>query len=186
MSGCYQIASNKWTMEMVVRHAYQLMERQQFRRNYEWDVILWCSVTKNWHNQWENYRTNSHTRSNKIWRLAIRQNSSKKKWQNWSWTYWNGQRKVRISIQLRCCAPSSIRNWLPNPPIYSIMELRQRFEEEWNGIRQLSYLNLIDSIPDRIQKYLKSFYVELYKFILIFWNKNHVKLKNVLNFWPLE
>ena len=32
-------------------------------------------------------------------------------------------------------------------PIYSIMELRQRLEEEWNGIRQLSCLNLIDSTP---------------------------------------
>ena len=40
--------------------------------------------------------------------------------------------------------------------IYSIMELRQRLEEEWNGIRQLSCLNLIDSMPDRIQKCLKS------------------------------
>ena len=40
-------------------------------------------------------------------------------------------------------------------PIYSIMELRQRFEEEWNGIRQLSCLNLIDSMPDRIQTCLK-------------------------------
>ena len=29
-------------------------------------------------------------------------------------------------------------------PIYSIMELRQQLEEEWNGIRQLSCLNLID------------------------------------------
>ena len=52
-----------------------------------------------------------------IWRLGIRQNSSKKKWQNWSWTYWNGHREVRISIQLRCCGPSWIRNWLPNPYI---------------------------------------------------------------------
>ena len=41
-------------------------------------------------------------------------------------------------------------------PIYSIMELRQRLEEEWNGIRQLSCLNLIDSMPNRIQKCLKS------------------------------
>ena len=41
-------------------------------------------------------------------------------------------------------------------PIYSIMELRQRLEEEWNGIRSLSCLNLIDSMPDRIQKCLKS------------------------------
>ena len=41
-------------------------------------------------------------------------------------------------------------------PIYSIMELRQRLEEEWNGINQLSCLNLIDSVPDRIQKCLKS------------------------------
>ena len=41
-------------------------------------------------------------------------------------------------------------------PVYSIMELRQWLEEEWNGIRQLSCLNLIDSMPDRIQKCLKS------------------------------
>ena len=34
--------------------------------------------------------------------------------------------------------------------IYSIMELRQRLEEEWNDISQLSCLNLIDSVPDRI------------------------------------
>ena len=40
--------------------------------------------------------------------------------------------------------------------IYSIMELRQRLEEEWNGIGQLLCLNLIDSMPDRIQKCLKS------------------------------
>ena len=41
-------------------------------------------------------------------------------------------------------------------PMYSIVELRQRLEEKWNGIRQLSCLNLIDSMPDRIQKCLKS------------------------------
>ena len=41
-------------------------------------------------------------------------------------------------------------------PIYSIMELCQRLEEQWNDINQLSCLNLIDSIPDRIQKCLKS------------------------------
>ena len=41
-------------------------------------------------------------------------------------------------------------------PIYSIMELRQRLEEEWNGIRQLPCLNLINSMPDRIRKCLKS------------------------------
>ena len=41
-------------------------------------------------------------------------------------------------------------------PIYSIMELRQRLEDDWNGISQLPRLNLIDSIPDRIQKCLKS------------------------------
>ena len=40
--------------------------------------------------------------------------------------------------------------------IYPIMELRQRLEEEWNSIRQLSCLDLIDSMPDRIQKCLKS------------------------------
>ena len=41
-------------------------------------------------------------------------------------------------------------------PIYSIMELRQQLEEEWNDISKLSCLNLIDSMPDRIQKCLKS------------------------------
>ena len=41
-------------------------------------------------------------------------------------------------------------------PIYSIMELRQRLEEEWNGISQLSCLYLIHLMPDRIQKCLKS------------------------------
>ena len=41
-------------------------------------------------------------------------------------------------------------------PIYSIMAFRQRLEAEWNGIRKLSCLNLIDSMPDRIQKCLKS------------------------------
>ena len=40
-------------------------------------------------------------------------------------------------------------------PIYLIMELRQRLQEEWNGIRQLSCLNVIDSMRDRIQKCLK-------------------------------
>ena len=40
-------------------------------------------------------------------------------------------------------------------PIYSIMEFCQRLEE-WNGIRQLSCLNLIDSMPEKIQKCLKS------------------------------
>ena len=40
--------------------------------------------------------------------------------------------------------------------IYSIMELHQRLEEEWNGISQLSCLNLIDPMPDSIQKCLKS------------------------------
>ena len=29
-------------------------------------------------------------------------------------------------------------------PIYSIMKLRRRLEEEWNGISQLSCLNVID------------------------------------------
>ena len=38
-------------------------------------------------------------------------------------------------------------------PMYSIMELRQQLEEEWNGISQLSCLNLIASMLDRIQKY---------------------------------
>ena len=45
---------------------------------------------------------------------------------------------------------------LATKPIYSIMELHQQLEEEWNGIRQLSCLNLIDSMPDRIQECLKS------------------------------
>ena len=39
-------------------------------------------------------------------------------------------------------------------PIYSIMELRKRFEEERNDIRQLSCLNLIDATPGKIQKCL--------------------------------
>ena len=45
---------------------------------------------------------------------------------------------------------------LATKPIYSIMELRQRLDEEWNDIRQLLCLNLIDSMPDRIQKCLRS------------------------------
>ena len=40
--------------------------------------------------------------------------------------------------------------------IYSIMAFRQPLEEEWNGIRKLSCLNSIVSMPDRIQKCLKS------------------------------
>ena len=56
-------------------------------------------------------------------------------------------------IEMLC---SILDKKLAAKPIYSIMELRQRLEEEWNGISQLSCLNLIDSMPDRIQKYLKS------------------------------
>ena len=39
--------------------------------------------------------------------------------------------------------------------IYSKMEPHQRLEEEWKGIKQLSCLNLIGSVPNRIQKCLK-------------------------------
>ena len=56
-------------------------------------------------------------------------------------------------IEMLC---SILNKKLAAKSIYSIMELRQRLEEEWNGIRQLSCLNLIDSMPDRIQKCLKS------------------------------
>ena len=80
VSGCYQIASNKWTLGMMVRKPYQLMERHQQEFSKErWMgrcIVMFCN--KNWHNQWENYRTNPCTRSNKIWRLGISQNSSKK------------------------------------------------------------------------------------------------------------
>ena len=55
-------------------------------------------------------------------------------------------------IEMLC---SILDKKLAAKPIYSIMELRQWLEEEWNGIRQLSCLNLIDSMPDRIQKCLK-------------------------------
>ena len=56
-------------------------------------------------------------------------------------------------IEMLC---SILDKKLAAKPIYSIMKLRQRLEEESNGIRQLSCLNLIDSMPDRIQKCLKS------------------------------
>ena len=55
-------------------------------------------------------------------------------------------------IEMLC---SILDKKLAAKPTYSIMELRQRLEEEWNGISQLSCLNLIDSMPDRIQKCLK-------------------------------
>ena len=56
-------------------------------------------------------------------------------------------------IEMLC---SILDKKLAAKPIYSIMELRQRLEDEWNGINQLSCLNLIDLIPDRIPKCLKS------------------------------
>ena len=60
---------------------------------------------------------------------------------------------------------------LATKPIYLIMELYQRLEEESNGISQLSRLILIDSIPNRIQVFeikRRPFHVELYRYILIF------------------
>ena len=57
-------------------------------------------------------------------------------------------------IEMLLC--SILDKKLAAKPIYSIMELRQRLEDKWNGTRQLSCLNLIDSMPDRIQKCLKS------------------------------
>ena len=50
---------------------------------------------------------------------------------------------------------SILNKKLAAKPIYSIMELRQRLEEEWNDISQLSCF-LIDSMRDRIQKYFES------------------------------
>ena len=66
---------------------------------------------------------------------------------------WSAKSPHLNSIEILC---SILDKKLDAKPIYSIMELHQRLEEEWNGIRQLSYLNLIDSIPDKIQKCLKS------------------------------
>ena len=119
--------------------------------------MLYCDVLQQELTQTngKNYRTNPRTRSNKIWRPGIRQNSSKKK-----------MAKLKLNA-LECPAKSSHLNliemlWpildekLAAKPIYLIMELRQRLEEEWNGISQLSCLDLIDSMPDSIQKCLKS------------------------------
>ena len=66
---------------------------------------------------------------------------------------WPGKSPDRNPIDILC---SILNKKLAAKPMYSIMELRQRLEEEWNGISQLSCLNLIDSMPDRIQKCLKS------------------------------
>ena len=66
---------------------------------------------------------------------------------------WQAKSPHLNPIQMLC---SILDKKLATKPIYSIMELCQRLEEEWNGINQLSYLNLIDSMPDRIQKCLKS------------------------------
>ena len=54
------------------------------------------------------------------------------------------------------CCGHILDKKLAAKPISSIMELRQRLEGGWNDISQLSCLNLIDSIPSRIQKCLKS------------------------------
>ena len=51
------------------------------------------------------------------------------------------------------------------------------FEFNWLDVRQNTEVFEIKRRP---------FYVELYKFILSFWNKQHVKLKSVLDFWSLE
>ena len=66
---------------------------------------------------------------------------------------WSAKSPHLNSIEMLC---SIFDKKLAAKPIYSIMEFRQWLEEEWKGIRQLSCLNLIDSMPDRIQKCLKS------------------------------
>ncbi len=41
-------------------------------------------------------------------------------------------------------------------PIYTKVQLKERLEQEWNSVDQQLCLDLIDSMPSRIQKCLKA------------------------------
>ena len=51
---------------------------------------------------------------------------------------------------------SIIDKRLATKPIYTKEQLKERLKEEWNGIDQQLYLNLIDSMSNRTQKCLKA------------------------------
>ena len=82
---------------------------------------------------------------------------------------WSAKSPDLISIEMLWAV---LNKKLVAKPIYSIIKLCQRLKEEWNGIGQLSCLNLIDSRLGRVQKCFqierRLFHVELYKYILIF------------------
>jgi transposase len=51
---------------------------------------------------------------------------------------------------------STLDKKLSAKPIYTKVQLKERLEQEWNSVDQQLCLDLIDSMPSRIQKCLKA------------------------------
>ena len=51
---------------------------------------------------------------------------------------------------------SILNKKLASKPIYSKADLKKRLEEEWNAVDQDLCIKLVESMPTRIQKYLKA------------------------------
>ena len=133
------------------------MRRQRFGFLKElWIETLYCDVsaTRIWHNQWENYRTNSsYTFQQDLapWHTSklIQEKTAKLKLDVLEWP------AKSLDLNPIEILWSILNKKLAAKPIYSIVELRQRLEGKWNDIRQLSGFNLIDWMPDRVLKCLK-------------------------------